>query len=625
MTPSSLLCLPLLAGAVSAVTLSVASSGGNATSGYQYGLMFEDINHSGDGGIYAELIRNRAFQGSSSSPSTLYPWTAVGSASIALDNNTNPLSSALPTSVKMTATADGVVGIKNPGWWGIDVKAANTYTGSFYSLGAYLGNFTASLVSDITNETLASVTIASSSVANTWTQHTYELQPSADAANSNNSLLLTYDAAAGDVLDFNLISLFPPTYNSRPNGNRQDLMKALAGLNAKYFRIPGGNNLEGEAAGLQWNWTKTLGNLTERPGRYGDWGYENTDGLGLIEYMLWCQDLGLEPVLAVFAGYWLDVTAAPEDEMQQYVDSALNELEFLMGDASTTWGARRIALGYTDPFTIKFVEVGNEDALTTTGLETYSSYRFNLFYDAIAAKYPEILIFSSNTDYIYGDSGQDYHEYTLPDYFVGQFGYFDNLANSSGHPIMVGEYAVVQNLWPYWIGSVAEAIFALGAERNADRVWGISYAPLLQNLNSYEWTPDLISFTADTSQTVLSTSYEVLKLLGSNVFTSTLPVKTSDPFGPAYWVAGIDNATSTYILKAAVYNATEDVDFTISFAGLSSGSATLTVLTALDGYSHNVIGTDVVTKTTSTLTASGNGTFSFSLPDLSVAVLSATA
>lgn len=326
----------------------------------------------------------------------------------------------------------------------VDVKAANTYTGSFYSLGTYLGNFTASLVSDITNQTLASVTIASSSVANTWTQHTYKLQPSADALNSNNSFLLTYEAASGDALNFDLISLFPPTYKDTPNGNRQDLMEALAGLNAKYFRIPGGNNLEGESAGLQWDWTQTLGNLTERPGRFGDWGYENTDGLGLIEYMLWCRDLEVEPVLAVFAGYWLDETAAPEDELQRYVDSALDELEFLMGGSSTKWGAHRTALGYPDPFPIRFVEVGNEDGLSDTGIDTYRSYRFSAFYDAIKAEYPDILVFSSTTDWVYDQSGQDYHEYTLPDYFVGQFGYFDNFANSTGHPIMVGEFAAVQ-------------------------------------------------------------------------------------------------------------------------------------------------------------------------------------
>lgn len=157
-------------------------------------------------------------------------------------------------------------------------------------------------------------------------------------------------------------------------------------------------------------------------------------------------------------------------------------------------------------------------------------------------------------------------------------------------------------------------------------MWGISYAPVLQNLNSYEWSPDLISFTADPGQTVLSTSYGVLRLLGRNAFTSTLPASSPDAFGPAYWVAGTDEGTGTYYIKAAVYNATEDVDFSVAFQGLRGGSkATLTVLTAPDGYSHNGVGTEVVKTTTKTLTASGNGTFKFSLPDLSVAVLAATA
>lgn len=173
---------------------------------------------------------------------------------------------------------------------------------------------------------------------------------------------------------------------------------------------------------------------------------------------------------------------------------------------------------------------------------------------------------------------------------------------------------------------MAEAVFVLGMERNADRVWGWSYAPLLQNLNSYQWVPDLIAFTADQSQTTVSTSYEVLKLYGNNAFTSTLATTTTDDFGPAYWVAGVDNTTSTYYVKAAVYNSTEDVDFSVTFEGVASGaSATLTVLTAPDEYSYNQIGVEAVTTTTSTLTADAEGAFSFSLPDLSVAVLAATA
>lgn len=179
--------------------------------------------------------------------------------------------------------------------------------------------------------------------------------------------------------------------------------------------------------------------------------------------------------------------------------------------------------------------------------------------------------------------------------------------------------------WPYWIGSVAEAVFTIGMERNADRVWGWSYAPLFQNLNAYQWAPDLISYSADQSQTVLSTSYEVLRLYGNSAFTSTLPATSADAFGPAYWVAGEDNTTSTYYVKAAVYNSTEDVPFSVTFDGVSSGaSATLTVLTAADGYSYNSIGSNVLETTTTTLTADESAAFTFSLPNLSVALLETT-
>jgi len=160
------------------------------------------------------LIRNRAFQGSRVHPSTIEPWAAVGHAALALDT-ASPLSAALPTSLSVTAEGDGVVGIKNPGWWGISVRASNTYAGSFYSSGAYGGNFSALLVSDTSGETLASTEITSRSTSGSWTQHSFELVPASDAANINNSFVLQYGAVSGETLRFNLVSLFPPTYNNR--------------------------------------------------------------------------------------------------------------------------------------------------------------------------------------------------------------------------------------------------------------------------------------------------------------------------------------------------------------------------------------------------------------------------
>ena len=299
---------------------------------------------------------------------------------------------------------------------------------------------TISLVSNLTNDTFGSVNVPVSSTKDSWTQFNYTLSPSKAAPNSNNTFVLTFNnaGATDGSLDFNLISLFPPTYNNRPNGNRADLMQALAGLSPSFLRLPGGNNLEGNDPPYLWYWNETIGPLVDRPGRPGTWGYENTDGLGLIEYLQWCQDLNMEPILAVWGGEYLDGTIISNDTIQTYVQYALDELEFLMGDASTTLGAKRIALGYSEPFQINYVEVGNEDNLNN-GLDSYQDYRFPAFYDAISAAYPNITIIASTIalDPFPGNSSGDYHQYTRPDYFVSQFNFFDNY--TSQHPILLGE------------------------------------------------------------------------------------------------------------------------------------------------------------------------------------------
>jgi len=229
----------LLVRLASAISLQVASSGGNESSPLAYGLMFEDINHSGDGGLYAELIQNRAFQGSAVFPSTLDPWTPAGNATLTLQNSTTPLSSALPVSVQITGT--GIIGLVNPGWWGIDVQV-QTYTGSFWVLGAYSGNFTVKLQSNSTSNVFAKTTLASVSKSSEWTEHKFSLTPGTASPNSDNDFVIEFEAGE-TALEFNLISLFPPTYKNRKNGNRVELMEALKALNPSFLRMPGGNNL----------------------------------------------------------------------------------------------------------------------------------------------------------------------------------------------------------------------------------------------------------------------------------------------------------------------------------------------------------------------------------------------
>ncbi|KAJ5193570.1 hypothetical protein N7449_009712 [Penicillium cf. viridicatum] len=627
------LLLPLLASYGAAVTISVAKSGGNATSGLQYGAMEEEINHCAEGGLYAELIRNRAFQGSTKFPSSLEAWSGVGGSSLSLKNLTDPLSTALPTSVNVKGA--GTAGLTNAGFWGIDVRPQK-YTGSFYVKGAYKGSFTVSLLSS-SGKVLATTKVASKSLANDWVQHEFVLAPKEKASDTKNKFSLTFDGskASSGSLDFNLISLFPPTWNNRPNGMRKDLMQAMADMGPTFLRFPGGNNLEGDSIEGRWKWNETIGPLTDRPGRATTWQYQETLGLGLVEYMEWCDDLGMEPILAVYAGLALNGDVVPEADLDFYVQDALNEIEFLTGSVDTEYGALRAKVGHPEPWTIRYVEVGNEDMLSN-GLPTYKSYRFSAFYKAITAKYPDIQVLASTIDMtIPGTAGGDYHLYDTPDNFVSKFDMFDNFTRE--HPILLGEIAATSplngqdidwsdthfSLYPWWIGSVAEAVFLIGAERNADKIIGTTYAPFLMNLDSYQWSPTILSFNSDPDQTARSTSWHVWSLFNHNIMTNTLPATSSDAFGPLYYATGLNSKTNSNIFKAAVYNSTSDVPVSLTFEGVGRGTkADLTILTAPDPFSMNEVGgANLVNSKTTQIKAGKKGEFSFKLPNLSIAVL----
>ncbi|KAL4892521.1 glycoside hydrolase superfamily [Aspergillus ambiguus] len=630
-----LFLLPLLAACSAAVDISVASSGGNFTTNLQYGIMEEEINHCGEGGLYAELIRNRAFQGGSVYPSNLDGWVALNGTSLALKNLSQPLSSALPTSVHVSGRSSRT-GLTNLGWWGIDVRKQK-YSGSFYVKGSYDGFFIASIESKETGEVFASTKIRSKSSRGGWTQHEFTLIPHKDAPNTKNTFTLSFDAGKtpDGSLDFNLISLFPPTWNNRPNGLRKDLMQAMKDFNPKFLRFPGGNNLEGNFIDGRWKWNETIGPLKDRPGRATTWAYQETGGMGLVEYMEWCDDLEIEPILAVWGGMALNGALIPEDELDFYVQDALNELEFLMGSVDTEYGALRASIGHPKPWKVRFVEIGNEDNLNN-GLASYKAYRFQMFYDAIKAKYPDMTVIASTIEMtLPGDAGGDYHLYDIPDYFVSRFNFFDQM--SPDHPILLGEIAATEfnngegidwsdtnfSLYPWWIATVAEGVFLIGAERNADKIIGATYAPFMMNLDNYQWSPTFLAFNADPSQTARSTSWHLYNLFSHSHMTNTLPASSETPFGPLYYVAGLNNETQSHIFKAAVYNSTSDVPVSLTFDGVKAGTqAELTVLTAPDAFSMNEVGgPNIVSQKVSKLKAGKGGAFSFSLPNLSIAVL----
>jgi len=353
----------------------------------------------------------------------------------------------------------------------------------------------------------------------------------------------------------------------------------------------------------------------------------------------------MEPILAIWDGLYLNGYANPPDlisqaDLEPYVQDTLNELEFIMGPVSSTYGALRAKLGYPQPWTIKYVEIGNEDNIGYPE-PSYVAYRYAAFANAIQAKYPDITVMSSTGDFeaVSPGSATDYHNYNRPDIFVSIWDRWDNLAEAE-HLTLIGEFASIQGNvlpigtpvdwsaprvpWPTWVGSVAEAIFEIGAERNSYGILGMSYAPTLQNVNNYQWTPDLISFSADNSADVLSTSYHVIQLFSNSRYTSTVPttITSNDTYGPNYWVAGT-SGPGKFTLKAAVYNATETQAYNVKFDGLATGAkATLTVLNAPDGLSNNVYGgPDIVSKTVSTIIAGSDGVLAFELENYAVAVL----
>ncbi|HWH69280.1 MAG TPA: hypothetical protein VNT26_07830, partial [Candidatus Sulfotelmatobacter sp.] len=286
-----------------------------------YGLMTEEINHCYDGGLYAELIRNRAFLDDATTP---VHWSVVNdngaSATIALES-TNPCNDKLTASLRLTVTQasrDHRAGVANAGYWGIPVQAHTRYRASLLARAepGFSGPLTVAIVSDDGNRVFATAKV--SGLTSQWqrfevTLKTGRLHPTAKAR-----FHLALDQPG--TVWLGLVSLFPPTWNDRPNGLRKDLMQMLVDLHPKFLRFPGGNYLEGDVVETRFEWKKTLGPIQERHGHPCPWGYRSTDGMGLLEFLEWCEDMQAEPVLGVYAGYSLKgIHVNPGPDLQPYV------------------------------------------------------------------------------------------------------------------------------------------------------------------------------------------------------------------------------------------------------------------------------------------------------------------
>ena len=355
-----------------------------------YGLMTEEINFSYEGGLYGELVRNRTFK---ANPTNAVFWSTVGNGVIALDTN-QPLNSALNVSLMLDTRKtekNAPAGIANDGYWGIPVRPDTTYHASFYARGkGFAGPLTVALTSANGETVLASAEV--SKITRKWRKYEVTLKTGAVAPSKDNRLVIS--TTKRGTIWFSQVSLFPPTFNDRANGNRPDLMQLLADMEPKFLRFPGGNYLEGNTIGTRFNWKETIGDISQRPGHLDDaWGYWSTDGMGLLEFLEWCEDLRMEPLLAVYAGYALHHDyVKPGPDLAPYVQDALDEIEYVTGDTNTRWGAQRAKDGHPAPFPLNYVEVGNEDWFDRSG--SYNE-RFAQFYDAIKAKHPNLQVIAT--------------------------------------------------------------------------------------------------------------------------------------------------------------------------------------------------------------------------------------
>ncbi|KAG1747441.1 glycoside hydrolase family 51 protein [Suillus lakei] len=583
------------------------------------------------------LLQNRAFQ--QMKPNTidaLFAWAPINGTSINVIADPIPLSDALPNSLELTIPSGtfGQVGFGNEGYWGINVNASWTYNASFYykfsSASDFSGKITVMLQSSI-GIVYASAFVPVSGSTTTWTQVMVHLTPTSSPVSTTNIFTVTVDgfSAIGGTINFAMFSLFPPTFKGRANGLRMDIAQTLYDMKPSFFRLPGGNNL-GQSFSTRWQWNATVGNIIDRPGRMGDWGYINTDGLGLLEYMYLCEDMEMEPIMAVWAGYSLDGASLPENELAPYIQQAIDQINFVIGDPATSKpAALRASLGHPEPFHLQYVEIGNEDFFSS---ESYI-YRWRDFADNLTATFPQLKLIA--TSYPFNPTldpipkQYDNHVYQTPGWFAENAFYYDSVERN-GTYYFEGEYAVVSTnasdifgtptngrlVYPNMLGSSGEAAFMTGLERNSDIVFAASYAPLLMNIANYQWSPNLISF--DASQVYPSTSFYTQQLFSLNRGTEYLP-STLPQNGALHWSVTRDTPTNTVIIKIANTGMTaEEMSFELPFNGVH-GTGTATVLSGSATASNSPETSDTVKPVTSQIKTGKS--FSYTAPAYSVNVL----
>ena len=500
-----------------------------------YGVFFEDINFGADGGLYAELIKNRSFEFTNS---PLMGWLTYGSVEVKTEDapfERNPHYLRLTNSGLLTGT-----GVINEGFRGIGVKKDEAYNFSFYArnIDSKEGKFRIELISSKT-EIIAKAELEVQS--KDWTKYSLVLTPSETDSHAR----LRIDLRSFGRMDIEDVSLFPAkTFKGRENGMRQDLAQALADLNPGVFRFPGGCIIEGNSLATRYQWKNSVGNVENRPINENRWNYTfqykftpdyfQSYGLGFYEYFLLCEDLGADALPVVSCGlacqFVTDEVAEGED-LEPYIQDALDLIEFANGPATSKWGKVRADMGHAEPFNLKMIGIGNEQ-----WGEDFPVH-LELFMKAIYAKYPNMLVIGSSGPSADGDRFDqlwkemkrldvdmvDEHYYKNPEWFLNNAGRYDNYSRK-GPKVFAGEYACHD--YPEkknsFYSALCEAAFMTGLERNADVVHLATYAPLFAHVDAWQWKPDMIWF--DNIRSVKSANYYVQQLYSTYKGTQALSV-----------------------------------------------------------------------------------------------------
>jgi alpha-L-arabinofuranosidase len=586
----------------------------------QFGDIVEDINHSVEGGLGANMVRNGTMKENGTSSWSVVT-TGGGAGTISLDT-TQPLNAANGNALKLSVTANARgqrVGVANSGFYGIGLAPSTKYTATFFakSDGAFRGGLTVDLEgADGTVHAKAAVRAVSAK----WTKYTVTMTTDRNTPTStDNRFVIAADGVgAGSSLYFDVVTCEPPTYHN--TGLRTDLMEKFAATKPGFFRVPGGNYLEGNTLSTYFDWKKTVGPIENRPGHQNDaWGYWSTDQVGLKGYLDMAEQTGAQPLLAVFAGYTLDHTVVPQDKLAPYVQDALDEIQYAIGDKNTKWGAVRAADGHPAPYDVRYVEIGNEDFFDGSG--SYDSYRFPLFHDAIKAAYPQLQLVATTAVRTRAADVIDDH------YYSGDTSYFTNASHSydgasrNGPKHLVGEYATTNgtnaNPTGTLAGAISEAAYMTGMVRNADVVIGASYAPALSSVDNYQWPTNEIAFNPATS--FGSPSYWVQHIFGNNTgdYVVSSALTGADP--SVNEVVTRTAAGTIYVTVANPTNSAVTSQIALNGAKSVRPRGTATTLTG-DPNGRNTITTpNAIAPTTATFAASNS--FSYTFPANSVVAL----